>query len=79
MLNLPYLLIMPLFGGAAAGTLEWPALGALLAWFFVLSLLGASAGLIRSRHRTPSAPPQSRCSAPREPEIPLPHVHREAA
>ncbi len=79
MFNLPYILIMPLFSGAVGVTLEWPALGAVLAWLLILSLLSASAGLLRDREARPSEPPLDRRSAPPEPEVPLPHVHQEAA
>ncbi len=79
MLNLPHILMMPLFSGAVGATLEWPALGAVLAWLLILSLLSASAGLLRDRAARPFEPPLDRRSAPPEPEAPLPHVHREAA
>lgn len=78
MLSLPSIVMMPLFSGAVAAALEWPALGAVLAWLLVLSLLSASAGLVRERRGAPSEPPQDRRSEPREPEM-VPHVHREAA
>ncbi len=79
MFNLPHILMMPLFSGAVAGSLEWPALGAVLAWLLILSLLSASAGLRRERESRPSEPPQSRESVPCESETAVPHVHREAA
>ncbi len=79
MLNLPNILIMPLFSGVVAATLEWPALGAVLVWLLILSLLSASAGLMRDRQGKPSEPPLDRRSVPPEPETQFPHVHREAA
>jgi len=47
MLNLSLNFVPPIVGGGLAGALEWPALGAVLAWLFILCLLGASAGLLR--------------------------------
>ncbi len=79
MFNLPNILVMPLIGGAVGATLEWPAVGAVLAWLLILSLLSASAGLMRDREGRPSEPPLERRSASPEPETALPHIHREAA
>jgi hypothetical protein len=38
-------LLTPAFGGVLAGTLSWPAIGAVFAWLLILSLLGDSSRL----------------------------------
>ncbi|HEX7407022.1 MAG TPA: hypothetical protein VF515_05150 [Candidatus Binatia bacterium] len=45
MSNILQIFLMPAFGGALAGTLSWPAIGAVFAWLLILSLLGDSSRL----------------------------------
>ena len=79
MLNLPLNFVPPIMSGGLPGELEWPALGAVLAWLIVLCLLGASAGLLHEHGRLRSSPPIVRASEPRSVRFGLLHSHAGAA
>lgn len=79
MFNLPQLVLMPVINGAIAGPLEWPALGAVFAWLFVLLLLMASSALARGQRRTPSAPPEDRSRGRTEIRFRAHETRRKAA
>lgn len=79
MLHWSHILMVPGIDGAIAGSLEWPALGALLAWLLVLALLAVSAGVLRERRRAPSVPPDVRSREGSEIRLRPQEIHREAA
>ena len=79
MLNLPLNFVLPMMGSGLPGALEWPALGAVLAWLIVLCLLGASAGLLHEHERLPSSPPIARAGEPVTVRFGLSRRHPRAA
>jgi hypothetical protein len=79
MLNLPLNFALPMMGGGLPAALEWPALGAVLAWLIVLCLLGASAGLLHEHKRLPSSPPIAHASEPLKVRFGLSRRHPSAA
>ncbi len=79
MLPWSQILMVPGIDGAIAGSLEWPALGALLAWLLVLALLAVSTGVLRERRRIPSVPPDVRSREGSEVQLHPREIHRQAA
>ncbi len=79
MLNVPLNFVPPIVSGGFAGTLEWPALGAVMVWLLIFCLLGMSVGLLRGYKRVPSVPPDERASKPAEIRFHLPPKHLKAA
>jgi hypothetical protein len=79
MLNASLNFILPMMAGAPTGTLEWPALSAVLAWLFILCLLGASAGLLRGYERLPSSRTNDHASESATINFGLTHKHLKAA
>jgi hypothetical protein len=79
MLNASLNFLLPPLTGAPVGTLEWPALGAVLAWLFILCLLGASAGLLHEYGRLPSSPKNDNASEPTKIHFGLTDKHLKAA
>jgi hypothetical protein len=79
MLNASLNLMLPMLAVAPAGTLQWPALVAVLAWLFILCLLGASAGLLHEYGRLPSSSTKDNASEPVKIHFGLTHKHLKAA
>ena len=79
MLNVSLNLMLPMLAVAPAGTLEWPALVAVLAWLFILCLLGASAGLLHEYGRLPSSSASDHASKPVKIHFGLTHKDLRAA
>jgi hypothetical protein len=79
MLNVSLNVVLPVVSGGIPGTLEWPALGAVLAWLLILCLLGASVGLLRDYRRASSVPPDEHADEPADIPIHLPPKHLKAA
>jgi len=79
MLNASLNFMLPMMAGAPVGTLEWPALGAVLVWLFILCLLGASAGLLHEYGRLRSSPTNDHASEPAKMYFGLTHKHLKAA
>jgi hypothetical protein len=71
--------MLPMLAGTPAGALEWPALGAVLAWLFILCLLGVSAGLLQEYGRLPSSPRNDRARKPTKIHFGLTHKHLKTA
>jgi hypothetical protein len=79
MLNAPLNFVLPMVSGGPAGTLEWPALGAVLVWLLILCVLGVSVGMLREYRRLLLAPPDDHASEPAEMHFDLSHRHLKAA
>lgn len=79
MLNASLNLILPMLAVAPAGKLEWPALVAVLAWLFILCLLGASAGLLHEYGGLRSSSTKDHASEPVKIHFGLTHKHLKAA
>jgi hypothetical protein len=79
MLNASLNLLLPMLAVAPAGILGWPALVAVLAWLFVLCMLGVSAGLLQEYGRLPSSPRNDRARKPTKIHFGLTHKHLKTA
>ncbi len=79
MFNWPVTLVVPIVSGGLAGTLEWPALGAVLVWLLILCVLGVSVGMLREYRRIPSVPLDDHARKPAEICLHLLHKHLKAA
>ena len=79
MLNVPINFGVPMLNGGFAAAVDWPALGAVLAWFLVLCLLGVTAGVLREFRRLPSVPPDNHAGKPAETRLHVLHKHLKAA
>jgi hypothetical protein len=79
MMNVPVSFVAPMVSGGLAGSLEWPALGAVLVWLLVLCVLGVSVGMLREYRRLPSVPPDDHARKPAEIRLHGLHRHLKAA
>jgi hypothetical protein len=79
MLNFPLDFVPPMVSGGLAGTLDWPALGAVLVWLVILCVLGVSVGMLREYRRIPSVPLDDHARKPAELRLHLLHKHLKAA
>jgi hypothetical protein len=83
MFALPQVISVPLLSSVAGVQMDWPWLGAFLAWVAVAALVGTSLGFLREHtrsmpavHRPIRVGPQA--VPPRERHFDV-HTHREAA
>jgi hypothetical protein len=79
MLNVPVNLVVPMLSDGLAGALEWPALGAALAWLLVLCVLGVSVGMLREYRCLPFVPPDDHARKPAEMRLRVLQRHLKAA
>jgi hypothetical protein len=79
MLNVAVNLVAPMVSGGLAGTLEWPALGAVLVWLLILCVLGVSVGVLREYKRLPSVHLDNDARKTAEIRLHLLHKHLNAA
>jgi hypothetical protein len=80
MLNASLNFMLPALAGAPVGTLEWPAVGAVLIWLCILCVLGVSAGMLREYRRLPpGAALEDRPKRPSEFRLHLLPKHFKAA
>lgn len=76
MFTLPQILSLPALSGLDAGTLQWPAIGLVLAWFVIAAFVGISLGFLREC----ASGPAKRTASDEHPSVRLvPPAHREPA
>ena len=47
MFTIPQILSLPVFSGLDAGAMQWPTIGAMLAWLVIAAFVGTTLGLLR--------------------------------
>ncbi len=83
MFAIPQLMMVPALTGVGVSSLEWPALGAFLAWTLIAALVGTGLGALRRMGAQPPSSTLRPCAAQphgfHAPSVVDDHNHQEAA
>ena len=79
MFTLPQIVSVPLLNSLGSGTMVFPTVGIVLAWFMVAALVGAGLGILRQAIYGAPTATRSANDTHKAPSLDADHAHQEAA